>query len=143
MKSKMKEIEKVYAKARSSAAAKGRGKKGKGRKGPPLDRRMVKDKKVRGGRQRVLVGYNWRRRLHAPRVTRSGACDVRRVATDECLLVRVRPCRRAGDDPRPAEDEEEREGREGRAAEVGARGGWALRPHGLCQSLCKALVAIS
>lgn len=41
MNSKMREIEKVYAKARAQGAkAKG---KGKARKGPPLDRRMKKE----------------------------------------------------------------------------------------------------
>jgi hypothetical protein len=48
MASKMREIEKLYAKAR---AAGGKGKKGKGggkdgkRRGPPLDKRMLKDKR--------------------------------------------------------------------------------------------------
>ncbi|GLC72047.1 hypothetical protein PLESTF_001198400 [Pleodorina starrii] len=44
MKSKVREIEKIYAKARLSGGKGKKGKKGKGG-GPPLDRRMKKDKK--------------------------------------------------------------------------------------------------
>ncbi len=44
MKSKAREIEKIYAKAHHSAK---KGKKGKkGKRGPPLDKRMKKDKKA-------------------------------------------------------------------------------------------------
>ncbi|GFR43871.1 hypothetical protein Agub_g5000 [Astrephomene gubernaculifera] len=46
MKSKMREIEKIYAKAQSTGKGKkGKGKRGDKRKGPPLDNRMKKDKK--------------------------------------------------------------------------------------------------
>lgn len=50
MKSKMREIEKVYAKARASTKGrdgkgdKGKGKKGKGRSKDPMDNRLKKDK---------------------------------------------------------------------------------------------------
>ncbi|KXZ53085.1 hypothetical protein GPECTOR_8g77 [Gonium pectorale] len=45
MKSKIREIEKIYAKARSSAKKGKKGKKGERRGGPPLDNRLKKDKK--------------------------------------------------------------------------------------------------
>ena len=45
MKSKMKEIEKLYAKAKSGGKGKKGGKDGKGRKGPPVDGRLRQDLK--------------------------------------------------------------------------------------------------
>jgi AdoMet-dependent rRNA methyltransferase SPB1 len=53
MKSKMREIEKIYAKAHSSAKRKSR----KGRKGPPLDKRLKKDKKsIKRAEQKAKKG---------------------------------------------------------------------------------------
>ncbi|PNW75509.1 hypothetical protein CHLRE_12g529500v5 [Chlamydomonas reinhardtii] len=53
MKSKMREIEKIYAKAHSSAKRKSK----KGRKGPPLDKRLKKDKKsIKRAEQKMKKG---------------------------------------------------------------------------------------